>query len=475
MSEFVLADKAPVAEIFRSYDIRGIVDEQLTPSVAYAVGLALGSQLQAINKPAAVVGRDVRPSSLSLQQALIQGLRECGVAVINIGAVPTPVLYFASVHFKEQCFGSGFMITGSHNPTNYNGIKMVLAGKTLHSAAIQDLYQRIVARDFIQQDKLGTYQEENIVADYIQDIVRRVQHKRPLRVVVDAGNGMAGEIAPQLLRDLGCEVDTLFCELDGTFPNHHPDPTVPENLQALQARVRELKADCGLAFDGDADRLGVVTGNGDIMWPDQQMMLYATDLLSRKPGATIVYDVKCSCHLQSVIARSGGRPLMWKTGHSLLKAKMLEENAGMAGEMSGHIFFRENWYGFDDGIYAAARFLQILSSSVESCQQIYAALPQSVTTPELKIMVDERQKMQLMQDIIQHQEEFSQELPQAHATLIDGLRVDYTGGFALLRASNTTPCIIARFEAADAEQLSAVQMRFKQVLHKIDARLKMPF
>lgn len=474
MTAFAL-DKPPMSEIFRSYDIRGIVDEQLTPAVAYAVGLALGTRLQQLEKPAAIVARDARPSSLSLQQALVSGLRECGCDVINIGQVPTPVLYFATHYLKEQCFGSGFMITGSHNPTNYNGIKMKLAGETLHSQAIQDLYKIIMHHDFCKQQRPGNYSEQEVVTAYMQDIEQRITLPRKLRVVVDAGNGMAGEIAPELLRRLGCEVETLYCELDGSFPNHHPDPTVPENLVDLQQRVMATKADCGLAFDGDADRLGVVTPEGDIMWPDQQMLLYARDLLARKPGSTIVFDVKCSGHLAEDITAHGGKPCIWKTGHSLLKAKMFEVDAGMAGEMSGHIFFREHWYGFDDGIYAAARFLKILAESSDNCQQIYQALPKGVSTPELKIHVPEAKKSELMRQVVQQQSSFAALFSQSSILTIDGLRVDFKGGFLLLRASNTTPCIIARFEAEDAAQMQQVKAHVKHILLGIDAELKIPF
>lgn len=474
MTELVAAT-LPAPEIFRSYDIRGVVDKQLTPQVAYAVGLALGTQLQRQAKPVAVVGRDVRPSSEALQDALIQGLRACGCAVINIGAVPTPVLYFATHYLREQCFGSGFMITGSHNPSNYNGIKMMLMGKTLHGKAIAELYQQIIDQDYDLQELPATYHEQDVAPAYLSDIQQRVKLARPLKVVIDAGNGMAGELAPALLRALGCEVETMFCELDGTFPNHHPDPTVPENLTQLQARVKVTGADCGLGFDGDADRLGIVTPAGDIMWPDMQMMLYARDLLQRQPAARIVYDVKCSRHLARVIADAGGEPVMSQTGHSLLKAKMLACDAGMAGEMSGHIFFRENWYGFDDGIYAAARFLQILAAADEDCQSLYDKLPKGVVTPELKIMVAEEKKQMLMQEILQHQEQFAAALTGAEISLIDGLRIDFDGGFALLRISNTTPCIIARFEAQDAARLEAVQAHYRQLLLQINPSLEVPF
>ncbi len=451
--------------IFRAYDIRGIVNETLTPDVVYAIGLAIGTEAQKRSQQQVVIARDGRLSGPSLNMALKEGLLNSGCDVIDIGAVPTPVLYFATSTFATQ---SGVMLTGSHNPPDYNGLKIVLAGETLAEDTIQALYRRIVDQDFHQGR--GQYDTYDIVPDYIAHIANDIQLAKPLHVVVDSGNGIAGEVAPKLLRALGCQVEELFCEVDGNFPNHHPDPSQVENLQDLIQRVKNTKADIGLAFDGDADRLGVVTQQGDIIWPDRQMILYARDVLNRNAGATILYDVKCSRHLGTAIAQHGGNPVMCKTGHSLVKAKMREVNAALAGEMSGHIFFKERWFGFDDGLYTAARLLEILSQDARSVSEVFAELPDSVNTPELKLPISDEKKFEFIAEL-QKKAHF----PHAAISTIDGLRVDFPNGWGLVRASNTTPCLVLRFEADTQEGLEHIQMSFRQQLLALDSQLELPF
>ncbi len=453
------------AAIFRAYDIRGKVDSELNANTVYAIGLAIGSEALELNQTEVIVGRDGRLSGPELVQALSQGLLDSGVNVIFIGQVPSPVLYFATHRLHSR---SGVILTGSHNPKNYNGIKIVLNGSTLTAGAIQKLYQRILQKNLHRGH--GALSEMNIVPDYWQYITDRIQLARPLRVVVDCGNGVAGEVAPNLYRELGCEVIELFCEVDGHFPNHHPDPTEPKNLEALIAKVKEERADCGLAFDGDGDRLGLVTNGGEIIWPDRQMMLFAIDVLARKPGSEIVFDVKCSSNLAKVISAHGGKPLMWKTGHSILKAKMQELNASLAGEMSGHIFFKEGWFGFDDGSYVGARLLQIFSRDSRSVSEIFTELPDSVNTPELKIEIPDEHKQAFIEKLTREGDFGS-----ASLITIDGLRVDFGYGWGLIRVSNTTPCLTLRFEAENETQLAEIQQIFKTQIAKQDPSLSIPF
>lgn len=454
------------ASIFRAYDIRGIVDEELTPATIYTIGLAIGSENRAQGENKIVVARDGRLSGPTLIKALSEGLQASGCDVIDIGMVPTPLLYFATNTLDTR---SGVMLTGSHNPSNYNGLKIVINGETLSEQRIQALYQRIQQNDFNKGDGTLT-QYTTIISEYIQRITSDVKLKKSLRVVIDCGNGVAGAVAPQLLRALGCEVFELFCEVDGKFPNHHPDPSIPENLNDLINAVREERAEIGLAFDGDADRLGVVTNEGEIIWPDRQLMLYAIDVLSRNPGATIIYDIKSTSHLENVIKEHGGQPLMWKTGHSLVKAKLRETGALLAGEMSGHTFFKERWFGFDDGMYTAARLLEILSASENSSSEIFAEIPNSVNTPELKLPIAEERKFIFM-DKFKQQAKFAE----AKITTIDGLRADFVDGWGLVRPSNTSPYLILRFEAVDEDGLKRIQALFREQLLALDKDLVLPF
>ena len=453
--------------IFKAYDIRGIVGENLTPAIVTQIGQAIGSEAIAQGQDQVVVARDGRLSGLELLAALITGLQAAGCRVIDIGMVPTPVLYFATYYLNT---GNGVMLTGSHNPPNYNGLKIMIGGEALSGERIQALKTRI-DNDELHYGK-GTLEKIDIGAAYIKRITDDVKLMRPFKIIIDAGNGVTGVLAPQLIRALGCEVMELFCEIDGHFPNHHPDPSVPENLAAMIAAVTTANADLGLAFDGDGDRLGVIDAKGHIIWPDRQMILYATDLLKRHPGAQIIYDVKCSRHLDQAIQQQGGQPLMWKTGHSLIKAKMKATGALLGGEMSGHIFFKERWYGFDDALYTAARLLEILSQDSRLPAEVFAALPDAVNTPELKLELEQfGEHFVLMQTI---RDTFQFETAVQIAT-IDGVRADFADGWGLVRPSNTTPSLIFRFEADNLTALNRIQAQFRQQLLAIDKQLKLPF
>jgi phosphomannomutase / phosphoglucomutase len=400
--------------------------------------------------------------------ALIAGLRTGGVNVIDIGMVPTPVLYYATHHLGTQ---SGVMLTGSHNPADYNGLKMVLAGNTLTEEAIQRIKHRILDGCFHEGAQQGAYEENHaLLAQYQAEVVAQCSLARPLKVVLDCGNGVTGPVAVPVLRGIGAEVVELYTEVDGRFPNHHPDPTRPELLQDLQAKVAEVQADVGLALDGDGDRLGVVTGDGEIIWADRQMMLLAQDVLSRHPGAQIIFDVKCTQHLAEVIEAHGGKPLMWQTGHSLVKAKMKQSGALLAGEMSGHIFFKENWYGFDDGLYVAARLCQLLAKATHTVSELFAALPNSINTPELKLAMADDKKFAFMQ-AFKEKAIFSD----AERITIDGLRVHFKDGWGLIRPSNTTPCLVLRFEADSQAALVRIQQCFKTQLLALDPDLELLF
>jgi phosphomannomutase/phosphoglucomutase len=453
--------------IFRAYDIRGVVGETLTEEGVYAIGRALGSEAFERGQQTIAIGRDGRASSPILAAALERGLCDSGRDVIDIGLVPTPVLYFATYHLNTH---SGVMITGSHNPANYNGLKIVLDGKALSGEAITAIRDRIRKGDFTSGS--GTLSKVEVNADYLRritgDIPKAVD--KPLKVVVDCGNGVPAVLAPDLIRALGHEVIELFCEVDGTFPNHHPDPSQPENLHDLIEAVRREQADLGLAFDGDGDRLGVVDGQGNIIWPDRQMMLFAKDVLSRNPGREIIFDVKCSRHLSSVIKSSGGVPLMWKTGHSLIKSKMREIGAPLAGEMSGHIFFKERWYGFDDALYAAARLLEILVKDPRPSAEVFAELPGGVATPELRLDMPETRHAAFMAKLIE-----SAAFDGAEVHTVDGLRVDFPDSWGLIRPSNTTPCLILRFEADDQTALERIQSQFRTLIMRIGPELTLPF
>jgi phosphomannomutase/phosphoglucomutase len=453
--------------IFRMYDIRGVVGQSLTPAATRAIGRAIGSEARDRGLHEIVVGRDGRLSGPELVAALIAGLRSTGIDVIDIGAAPTPVTYFAGYHLNT---GSGISVTGSHNPSDYNGFKIVLGGETLSEDAIQNLYRRITERRFV--DGMGGLQTIDVNQDYIRRITDDIQIERKLKVVVDCGNGIAGALAPVVLEGIGCEVIPLYCDIDGTFPNHHPDPSDLHNLQDLIVSVKLVGADIGLAFDGDGDRLGVVTASGEVIFPDRVLMLFAIDILTRNPGATIIYDVKCTGHLQPLILQHGGSPLMWRTGHSLIKAKMKETGAALAGEMSGHFFFAERWYGFDDGIYAAARLMEILASDVDerTPQQIFDSLPKGVSTPELKIPMREGEHYRFIETFRQ-----KATFDGARLTTIDGMRADWADGWGLVRASNTTPVLVLRFDADNVQALKRIQDVFRTQLLALDSSLPLPF
>lgn len=454
-----------VAEIFRAYDIRGIVGETLSADVVQLIGQAIGSEALDRGIERLCVGYDGRHSSPELADALCRGLMATGCHVIRIGRVPTPVLYFAT-HELET--GSGVMVTGSHNPASYNGLKIMLGGETLHGEAIQKLYRRIRNGDLARGQ--GEQSSQDVRRAYLDRIVGDIAVAAPLKVVVDAGNGIAGELAPVLIEDLGCEVIPMYCEVDGDFPHHHPDPGRPENLADLIARVQAEEADLGIAFDGDGDRLGVVTNTGRIIWPDRLMMLFARDVVARNPGADVLFDVKCSRRLASVITEAGGRPIMWKSGHSLMKAKMKETGALLAGEMSGHIFFGERWYGFDDGLYAAARLLEILGIEDRHSDEVFADFPEDISTPEINLAVDESRKFGLVERLAAEGD-----FGDGSVTTIDGIRVDYADGWGLCRASNTTPALVLRFEAVSGEALSRIQGVFREQLQKVAPDLTVDF
>ncbi|NIP72670.1 MAG: phosphomannomutase/phosphoglucomutase [Gammaproteobacteria bacterium] len=453
------------ASIFRAYDIRGIVGDTLTADIVYDIGRAIGSEACEKGQQKIVVGRDGRLSGPELSAALIKGLTAVGCDVADVGQVPTPVLYFATEYLGT---GSGAMLTGSHNPANYNGLKIMLRGETLYGDGIQALRSRVQSANLTSGE--GSAQSVDVAMSYIDRITSDVRLARPLKVAVDCGNGVTGELAPQLLRALGCEVVELYCEVDGTFPNHHPDPGKPENLIALTRAVTGQGADIGVAFDGDGDRIGVVDSGGKIIWPDRLLMLLAQDLLLRQPGAQIIYDVKSSRHLEQVIQSHGGQPLMWKTGHSLIKAKMRETGALLAGEMSGHIFFKERWFGFDDALYACARLLEVVSADERPSAKLFAELPESVSTPELNVGTAEGQHFKIMEQLVT-----DPGFPGAKLITIDGLRVEFEDGWGLVRASNTTPSLVLRFEADDAEALRRIQDAFRARLQRIDPGLDLQF
>jgi phosphomannomutase/phosphoglucomutase len=455
------------ADIFRTYDIRGIVGKGLTSETVRNIGRALGSEARQLNIKTIVMGRDGRLSSPGLADALAKGITEAGCDVLNIGLVPTPLLYFVTQHSEGR---SGVMITGSHNPADYNGLKLVLNGETLSGDKIQQLKKRIEAGDF-SDDAPGSIELNSLFSnEYIGMISDDVHLVRPMKVAVDCGNGAAGQLAPILLRTMGCEVIELYCDIDGNFPNHHPDPSKPENLADLIKAVQHYEADIGVAFDGDGDRIGVVDSGGKIIWPDRQMMLYARDVLANKPGAEIIYDVKCSRHLHDQIVKRGGRPLMWKSGHSLMKAKLKETAAALAGEMSGHIFFNDRWFGFDDALYAAARLIEILSGDMRSSGDVFADLPDSINTPELHVPMAEGEGVRFMEQL------FSQaKFKDGKIINIDGMRVEFADGWGLVRASNTTPVLTVRFEADSQEAMQRIQAQFRQLMLQIKPDIKLPF
>ncbi|PPU39178.1 phosphomannomutase/phosphoglucomutase [Xanthomonas arboricola] len=451
-------------EMFRAYDIRGVVGKDLNPGVAALIGQAIGSVMQAQGLREVVVGRDGRLSGPELANGLIDGLRRAGCQVIDIGLAPTPVVYFGAYELRA---GSCVAVTGSHNPPDYNGFKIVIGGETLSGAAIVELHQRINEGRLHIAATPGDVEQRDISDAYIQRIADDVQLDRPIKVVVDAGNGVAGDIAPRLLEAIGAEVIPLYCEIDGTFPNHHPDPSEPHNLDDLVKMVQRFDADIGVAFDGDADRLGVVTKQGAMVFPDRLLMLFAADVLQRNPGALVIYDVKCTGKLSDYVLRNGGSPLMWKTGHSLIKAKMRETDAELAGEMSGHFFFKERWYGFDDGIYAAARLLEILAQREQTPSEVLDALPESVSTPEIKVPVDGDAHALVARFVERAQAGEESPFESARLSTIDGLRADFADGWGLVRASNTTPVLVLRFEADTEAALQRIRGVFRNQLQAL--------
>jgi len=455
----------PAKEIFKAYDIRGIVGKTLTTESVEAIGRAIGSEAIERKSSAVCIGRDGRLSGPELAGALARGLQQAGVDVIDVGRVTTPILYFAAHHFGT---GSGVMVTGSHNPPDYNGLKMMLAGETLSGDQIGGLRTRIENGDL--RSGSGTLSEREITEAYFDRVTSDIKLARPMRIAIDCGNGIAGAFAPELYKRLGCEVEELFCEVDGTFPNHHPDPSQPDNLADLIDTLQRGDAEIGLAFDGDGDRLGVVTREGKIIFPDRQLMLFAADVLSRKPGGEILFDVKCTRNLAPWIRKHGGKPTMWKTGHSLIKAKLKETGSPLAGEMSGHIFFGERWYGFDDGLYAGARLLEYLSAQ-QDIQTVFDELPDSVNTPELQIKLSEGENHAFI-DSLRETAKFP---GSTEVITIDGLRVEYPDGFGLARASNTTPVVVLRFEADDEAALVRIQEAFRKVLLETKPNAQLPF
>ena len=455
------------ASIFRAYDIRGIVDETLTEDGVRAIGQSIGSEAAARGESTVVVARDGRLSGPRLSKALIAGLRDAGRDVVDIGMVPTPVLYYATNILEGT--RSGVMLTGSHNPANYNGLKIVLAGETLSGDTITDLYRRLQEGDLAQGE--GSLREEDVRERYLEQITGDVVVKRPLKAVVDCGNGVAGELGPELIRRLGVDTVPLFDEIDGNFPNPHPDPGKPENLQDLIKTMQETGADIGLAFDGDGDRLGVVTPKGEILYPDRLMMALSEDLIERVPGARIIFDVKCTGNLATVIEKAGGTPEMWRTGHSLIKARMKETGAALAGEMSGHIFFKERWFGFDDGIYGAARLLEILAKQDVDADTFFARFPQDLGTPEINVEVTDENKFAIVERLASEGDFGSDGVK----TTLDGIRVDYADGWGLCRASNTTPMLVLRFEGKSEAALERIKDSFRAALKQAEPSIQAPF
>jgi len=457
--------------IFKAYDIRGVIGSTLDAGIARRIGQAFGAAALAKGERTVIIGRDGRLSGPELAQALAAGLQAAGVDVIDLGMVATPMVYFATNVLNAR---SGIMVTGSHNPPDYNGFKMVLAGEAIYGDAIQALYQSILQSierdDFQPAQQQGGYSTHDIKAAYVERIVGDVRIARPIKIAVDCGNGVAGMVAGDLFRAMGCEVIELFCDVDGHFPNHHPDPAHPENLQDLIECLKTSDAEIGLAFDGDGDRLGVVTKDGQIIFPDRQMMLFSQDVLSRNPGAEILYDVKCTRHLGPWIEQHGGRPLMWKTGHSLVKAKLKETGAPLGGEMSGHIFWKDRWFGFDDGLYTGARLLEILTRETDP-SALLNGLPIASSTPELHLHLNEGENFALI-DRLRVEAEF----PGADRIVdIDGLRVEYPDGFGLARGSNTTPVVVLRFEGENPQALDRIQKEFARVIKAAKPDAELPF
>ena len=457
----------PAPEIFKAYDIRGIVDKTLTAEAVRAIGHALGSEAVARGQKAIAVGRDGRLSGPELAGALSDGIRAAGVDVVDVGCVPTPLTYFAAYELGTN---SCVSVTGSHNPPDYNGLKMVLGGQTLFGELIQALRQRIIDGNLVNAAVPGKLTQADVVPAYVEKIIGDVKLSRPMKIVMDCGNGVAGAVAPELFKRLGCELVELFCEVDGNFPNHHPDPSKPENLADVIRALKETDAEIGLAFDGDGDRLGVVTKDSEIIFPDRQLMLFAEDVLTRVPGGEIIYDVKCTRNLAGWIKDRGGKPTMWNTGHALVKAKLKETGAPLAGEMSGHVFFKERWYGFDDGLYTGVRLLEIVSRQPDA-NPVLKGLPDAISTPELNIKMNEGEPFALVDKL---KAEASFEGAESMLT-IDGVRVEYADGFGLARPSNTTPVVVLRFEADTREAIERIQADFRRAIEGVWPGIQLPF
>ena len=457
----------PAPEIFKAYDIRGIVDKTLTAEAVRAIGHALGSEAVARGLKAIAVGRDGRLSGPELAGALSDGIRAAGVDVVDVGCVPTPLTYFAAYELGTN---SCVSVTGSHNPPDYNGLKMVLGGQTLFGELIQALRQRIIDGNLVNAAVPGKLTQADVVPAYVEKIIGDVKLSRPMKIVMDCGNGVAGAVAPELFKRLGCELVELFCEVDGNFPNHHPDPSKPENLADVIRALKETDAEIGLAFDGDGDRLGVVTKDSEIIFPDRQLMLFAEDVLTRVPGGEIIYDVKCTRNLAGWIKDRGGKPTMWNTGHALVKAKLKETGAPLAGEMSGHVFFKERWYGFDDGLYTGVRLLEIVSRQPDA-NPVLKGLPDAISTPELNIKMNEGEPFALVDKL---KAEASFEGAESMLT-IDGVRVEYADGFGLARPSNTTPVVVLRFEADTREAIERIQADFRRAIEGVWPGIQLPF
>ena len=457
--------------IFRKYDIRGEVDHELTPPNVFQLGKAIGTKMRLAGETTVIVGRDGRLSGPVLIDALRQGLMAVGLDVIDIGMVPSPVLYFATKILKTQ---SGIILTGSHNPPKYNGLKIVVAGETLSGEEIYSLYRILQSEQFFASTKVGKLSHEDVRTRYVERIVGEVKLSKKLKIVIDSGNGVTGELAPRVFKALGCEVIELFTEIDGTFPNHHPDPLKPENLEDLIYAVKTHQADIGLAFDGDGDRLGVVSNAGQIIWADRVLMLLAAGVLKRHPGAVILFDVKCTKFLADVIRQQGGKPLMSATGHSIMKANLKSSGAELGGELSGHIFYKDRWYGFDDGIYAGVRLLELISEDSRTVEEIFQAYPDGVSTPELNIGVTEAEKFQIVEKLVMEAKRYP-DFKEAEVLTMDGMRIEFERGWALVRASNTTPNLVLRFEALTKEDLLAIQKLVRNFMAKYVPTIKTNF